>query len=93
MPIDKKCLIQVKGRKVDINKLENVKLRRIFKARVLSGDAFLFNYGDYDAHHTDHKKDDYRDSYGDHVEYFDHVEHTEKYTYDDTYSDHSEYYD
>ena len=90
-------VIEVNGRKVDLARICNEKLARVFRERVHDGENFLFWHNDYKEEHTDHKKPKYGDRA--HFEYGDHVDHSEDYgdysEYDDFWynDDHRDYND
>ena len=74
MPIDK--FVEVKGMKIDPDRIENLKLLKVFRSRIQSGNSFLFRYGD----HTDRStRENYDDTYSDHREYNDHHDHTDRH--------------
>lgn len=76
--LEDRCVIELNGRRIDINKITNPKLRRVFKDRVHDSTRFLFNYSDgHTEHHDKAKKySDYKD-YSDYNDYNDHTEHTD----------------
>ncbi len=80
-------IIKLKGRKVDLTKIENRKLLRVFRCRIHDGEKFLFGYGDKTKEHTDYHKKEHKD-YADHSEYHDHVDHTDSHS--DCYEDYSD---
>ena len=103
MTIDKKCVVEFKGRRIDPDKISNPKLAKVFRERVHDGEQFLFNYGD--SEHTDRK---YDDVHSEHSEYGDNVDrthsdrtywtpkHTDETWYDDKYygrDEHSDHHD
>lgn len=79
MTIEEK-IIGFRGRCIDLNKISNPKLAKVFRERIHDGERFLFNYGD----HTD-----YNEGYGDHKEYSDHSEYEDHCDHQDRHKDKS----
>ena len=75
--------IQINGKEIDLDRIENPKLKRVIREREKD---FLFNYGD----HEDHSEYDAKYSvYKDHKEYGDHTDRPKGYR-DYSYNEHLE---
>ena len=73
MTIDEK-VIEFKGKRIDLTKIKNPRLKKVFRTRVHNGEKFLFWYND----HTDRSRR--YEEHSDHSDYGnDHHDHNDKH--------------
>ena len=73
MSVEEK-VIELRSKKINLDKLENPKLARVFQERVHNGEEFMFFYSDHTDHSIGNDYSDYSDHYSDN-----HWDHKEKH--------------